>query len=135
MPTILADHDVEGHLRVLLNLWLTPTWIDIWSDLSCNVETFERLGIEDNTPDSDIWQLCQRHEIVLIPGNRNAEGEQSLEATIRRLNKPQSLPVFTIGDPDRLMRDRTYAEDVAAQLLDYLQEVDDMRGAGRLYLP
>ncbi len=135
MPTIMADHDVEGHLRVLLNIWLSPGWIDFWTEARCEVESFDRLGVAADTSDLEIWMLCQEREIVLITGNRNAEGDESLEATFQRLGTPRSLPVLTIGDPDRLMRDRHYAEDMAAQLLDYMRDLDKMRGAGRLYLP
>ena len=135
MPTIMADHDVEGQLRLLLNIWLSPSWIDLWTELRCDVESFERLGIGEDATDSDVWQLCQEREIVLVTGNRNAEGEDSLEQTMRRLGTPNSLPVLTIGDPNRLMKDRRYAEDVAAQLFDYVRDIDELRGTGRLFLP
>ena len=135
MPTIMADHDVEGQLRLLLNIWLSPSWIDLWTELRCDVESFERLGIGEDATDSDVWQLCQEREIVLVTGNRNAEGEDSLEQTMRRLGTPNSLPVLTIGDPNRLMKDRRYAEDVAARLLDYVRDIDELRGTGRLFLP
>lgn len=135
MPTIMADHDVEGHLNVLLNIWLSLEWNELWREASCDVETFERMGLRDNASDADVWRVCQERGIVLITGNRNAEGEESLEATIRRNLTPQSLPVFTIGDPDRLMRDREYAERVAARLIEYVHLLDRLRGSGRLYLP
>ncbi len=135
MPTIMADHDVEGHLQVLLSVWLSPQWIDLWTEAQCGVETFERLGIGEDASDSDVWQICQQREIVLVTGNRNAESEDSLEQTIRRLGGSTSLPVLTIGDANRLMNDRQYAEDVAARLLDYVRDIDVLRGAGRLYLP
>jgi hypothetical protein len=43
--------------------------------------------------------------------------------------------VLTIGDPDRLMRDREYAERTAAQVFEYLLELENLRGTGRLYVP
>ena len=135
MPRIMADHNVEGHLHALMNIWESADWSDVWSELSCEVESFERLGIAHDTPDTDLWKLCQQHGIVLITGNRNAEGQESLEAAIFRLGTPDSLPVVTIGDPDRLMRDPDYAERAAAQLLEYLLSLEDLRGAGRLYVP
>jgi hypothetical protein len=135
MPTVMADHDVVGHVQTLLSIWLSPGWLDIWTDMNCEVESFERLGIAEDSPDIQVWQICQDQEIVLITGNRNAEGADSLENTIRRFGTARSLPVLTIGDPDRLMRDRRYAEDVAAQILDYIRDADKMRGAGRLYVP
>ena len=45
------------------------------------------------------------------------------------------LPVLTIADPDRVMIDRDYAEDVSARVLEYLIDLDKLRGAGRLYVP
>jgi len=135
MPTILADHDVEGHLRILIRIWSSPDWSELWAQTNCAFESFERLGLEPDTPDSDVWRLCQQRQIILITGNRNAEGEDSLEATIRREATADSLPVFTIGDPGRLVRDRRYAERVAARMYGYLQMIDHLRGAGRLYLP
>jgi hypothetical protein len=34
-----------------------------------------------------------------------------------------------------VLRDRVYAEKVAESLLDYLLRIDEVRGAGRLYVP
>jgi hypothetical protein len=135
MPTIMADHDVEGHLEVLLRIWLSPDWRESWADVSCNIESFERLGIGEDASDMEIWLSCQRRAIVLITGNRNAQGDDSLERTIRRNLEPHHLPVFTISDPNRLMRDGDYAEDVAVSLIEHLERLDSLRGAGRLYLP
>jgi hypothetical protein len=135
MLKIMADHNVEGHLQVLINVWSSPEWGDVWTAMSCEIESFERLGIPHDTPDTELWQLCQRYEIVLVTGNRNAEGDESLEAAIKTLLSPQSLPVLTIGDPDRLVRDRDYAERAAAQLLEYLLDLENLRGTGRLYVP
>ncbi len=67
--------------------------------------------------------------------NRNQRGPDSLEAVIRAENQPDSLPVMTIGDADRVLEDRLYAEKVAERLLDYLMRIDELRGTGRLYVP
>ncbi len=135
MTKIMADHNVEGHLQALVNIWLSPEWGGVWSDLSCEIESFERLGIPHNTPDTELWELCQQYNIVLITGNRNAESHDSLEVAINKLGTSSSLPVVTIGDPNRLMRDRDYAEHVAGQLVQYLLDIDNLRGTGRLYVP
>jgi hypothetical protein len=50
-------------------------------------------------------------------------------------NQPGSLPVVTISDQDRVLQDRIYAEKVAVKLLEYLIRIDEVRGAGRLYVP
>jgi len=135
MPKIMADHNVEGHLELLLGIWTSPDWGDLWGEMSTELESFERLEIPHDTPDAELWTLCQERDIVLLTGNRNAEGEGSLENAINSLGTPNSLPVLTIGDPDRVFRDRDYAERIAAQVLEYLLDVDGLRGTGRLYVP
>ncbi len=71
----------------------------------------------------------------MITGNRNKRGPDSLEAVIQSQNQPDSLPVFTIADPDRVLQDRLYAEQVTERLLGYLMRIDDVRGTGRIYVP
>ena len=63
MPKIMSDHNVEGHLDVLLAIWTSPAWNDVWQDLSCDVESFQRLGIAHDTPDTELWRLCQREAL------------------------------------------------------------------------
>jgi hypothetical protein len=33
MPILMADHDVEGHLRVLTRIWLSLEWSEIWPEV------------------------------------------------------------------------------------------------------
>ena len=103
--------------------------------MGCDLESFERSGIAPDTSDTRLWELCQTHEIVLLTGNRNAEGADSLEAAIASLGTARSLPVITIGDPDRLLRDLNYAQRVAAQVLEHLLDLENLRWTGRLYVP
>lgn len=135
MLKIMADHNVEGHLQVLLAILLSPEWLDLWMDCRCEITSFDRLGIPAELDDAALWSLCQDNDVLLLTGNRNAQGDDSLESIITRAGTQQSLPVLTIGDPDRVMRDREYAEDVAAQVLQYILDVEQLRGAGRLYVP
>jgi hypothetical protein len=135
MPAIMADHDIEGQMQVLLRLLNSPAWRELWSELAIQVESFMSLGIPTNTPDVELWQLCQSRDIVLITGNRNEEDATSLEATIQSANTPESLPVLTVGEPQRILSGRTYAESVVERLVEYLIDVENLRGTGRLYLP
>jgi hypothetical protein len=135
MPAILSDHDIEGHVRVLLAVWTSADWLPLWESLGYAVESLKSLGLGDNVPDSLIWTLCQERGIILITGNRNAEGEDSLEGTMRRLCRPDSLPVITLANPNRVMVDRQYAEHVAVQILDVLMDLDRLRGTRRLFVP
>ncbi len=132
---ILADHDVEGHVQVLLRLCASAEWAEIWESLACHADSFEGLGLSHETTDIKVWQLCQEREIVLVTGNRNADGPTSLEIAIRQLGAEKSLPVITISDSKRLLRDRDYAQAAAAQLLQDLVDLESLRGTGRLYIP
>jgi hypothetical protein len=135
MQGILADINVGKQLRSVLMIWTSETWREIWDALGLRVFSFARLGLSHRSPDSLIWRTCQREQLVLITANRNEEGPDSLEATIRNENQPDSLPVVTIANARRVLSDRAYAERVAESLLDYLMRIDEYRGTGRLYVP
>jgi hypothetical protein len=135
MASIMADHNVEGHFVVLLRLWTSDVWRAMWESLQLEVESFEHLGIPYSTSDRELWQLCQQREIVLLTANRNDEGVDSLEATMHTLNTPSSLPVLTLADPALVLASRDYAERVAIRVLEYLLELDNLRGVGRLFVP
>ena len=134
MAGIMADHNVEGHVVVLLRLWTSAASRAVW-ECALEVESFERLGIPHDTSDHELWQLCQQREIILLTANRHDEGPDSLEATMRALNVPSSLPVLTIADPELVLASRDYAERVAIQVLEYLLDLDHFRGVGRLFVP
>ena len=135
MPAIVADHDIEGQVRVLLRLLTSAAWSAIWHELAIRVESFAGLELPENTSDATLWQFCQTQQIILITGNRNKAGPEALEAVIERSNPPTSLPVLTIGAPPRVLSSRAYAERVATRLLEVLLDVEQYRGTGRLYLP
>jgi hypothetical protein len=132
---ILLDNNIEGHLKHLLPVWLSPYWREEWASLALTVHDFEQLGLARNVPDSVLWQICQDLEIVLVTANRNDKGPDSLEATIRNRNGPTSLPVVTLADGNRILKEPTYAYRVAEKILDYLFDIDKMRGTGRLFVP
>ncbi len=54
---------------------------------------------------------------------------------MRAKNTATSLPVFTLANAERVFHSRDYAERVAVKLLEYLLDIDRVRGTGRLYLP
>ncbi len=87
-----------------------------------------------NVSDTDLWQTCQRRDVVLITANRNDDGPDSLEATIQRLNRPSHLPILTISDAEQVLSNRDYATRIVARLLEYLLDLDNYRRTGRLYL-
>jgi hypothetical protein len=135
MRGILADVNAEAHARAIVSIWTSDAWRDLWQSLGLVVESLPSLGLPYNASDALIWRSCQRVGLILLTGNRNADGPESLEATIRNENRPDSLPVITVADMDRMLRDRPYAEKVAERFLETLIAIDDFRGTGRLYVP
>jgi hypothetical protein len=135
MRGILADINVGKQRDAVLTIWASDTWRDLWSGLGLVVENFPGLGLAFDASDAVIWRTCQREGLVLVTGNRNQRGPDSLESVIQDENQPDSLPVITLADADRVLRDRLYAEPVAEALLDYLMRIDEVRGVGRLYVP
>ncbi len=135
MRGILADINIGRQRQAILAIWATDTWRDLWSSLGLSVASFPSLGLSYGASDALIWATCQREGLVLITGNRNKRGADSLEAVIQRENRADSLPVITIADPRRVLNDRLYAEQVAERLLEKLIAIDDFCGAGRIYVP
>lgn len=135
MMGILADNNAQGHVEILVQIWQSDAWREFWTDLNVSLLTFGDLGLTPEVPDALLWNACQQRQVVLITYNRNAKGPDSLEETIRAHNAPHSLPVFTIANADRVHTSKAYAERVAERLLEYLLEIDKVRGTGRLYVP
>ena len=135
MKGILADNDSEGSLAVILIVWSSDIWRNLWNDLGLAVMGFADLRLSPASSDAEIWRACQREQLVLITGNRNANDPDSLERVIRAENQPTSLPVITLANSRRIIHDRHYSDIAAEKLLDYLIRIDDVRGAGRLYVP
>ena len=135
MLTLMADHDVEGQRQVLLCVLTSAEWQSLWTELAVHVESFTSLGMPTHTPDAILWQFRQTPHIILITGNRNEDGPASLEATLQASNTPSSLRVLTISEPQRLLSSRAYAHRVVERLVEYLIDIENLRGTGRLYLP
>jgi len=110
-------------------------WIEFWNAISIPILAFSDVGLDDTTPDDELWERCQSMGWILITGNRNKLGEDSLEETIRRENQMHSLPVFTIGRPGDVLISSNYVKKIAEKLIDYLLYPENILGNGRLYLP
>jgi hypothetical protein len=135
MHGLLVDVNCEGQVAALVRLFESPTWKDVWQRLQLTVYYFNHLSLDTRTPDRRVWQICQERQLILITRNRNRKGEQSLEAAIRDLNQPSSLPVITLANADKILHNRDYAHAVAEELMDYLLYMDNFLGAGRLWVP
>lgn len=135
MKALLSDVNILGHVRILADILEGREWRGVWALLKLELLAFDDLNLSIETADSDLWQLCQEREMILITANRNANDPASLETTIRTRNTAGSLPVFTIAGPEKILYSRAYAERVVERILDYLIDIENYRGTGRLYLP
>ena len=135
MNGILADANCAGHLALLLRLMQEGWRHDVWEGLHLANVSFADLGLHADASDRAVWEVCQREQVILLTANRNDVGLDSLEATLQQHNTPHSLPVFTLANDQRVLRDRLYAEAVADRLIEFLFDIDSYRGTGRLYLP
>lgn len=135
MLGLLADVHARAHLRALLLIFTAPRWREIWSALDVHVHTFRSLGLDYNASDAEIWRVCQQDQLLLLTSNRNQDGADSLESTIRTSSTIQTLPVLTMADPDRVLADAAYTERVAVRLMEIVMDIERHRGTGRLYLP
>jgi hypothetical protein len=81
-----------------------------------------------------VWEFAQAHRLLLVTGNRNMEGEDSLEQTIRTHNHAAALPIITIGNVARLI-DPAYRDRCATRLAEIGLYLEDYLGVGRLFVP
>ena len=132
---LLSDANINGHVARLVTRMQAEPWIGFWKDLEVSCVSFTQVGLDPADSDLVVWKRCQEKRLLLITGNRNDDGPDSLENTIRTCTTPQSLPVFTIGDVDSVLTDGEYAAEVIWSLFEYLFDLDDLLGTGRLYLP
>lgn len=134
MQIILSDHNCEGHAEAIFNVL---RYDELWLELvPMELIWFQHVDLSDRANDETVWRLCQEKGYLLLTGNRTADdGNRSLEMSIRRLVTPDSLPVLTIGNLQRVLTDPTYCRACAEQLAEIVDELHKYRGVTRLYLP
>jgi hypothetical protein len=132
---ILADVHMVPCVEDLVRAMQREPWTEFWTHLKLALYRFEDVGLAPISSDLEIWLRCQDEDLILLTNNRNKKSADSLETTLQKCNTPTSLPVFTISNLSRLRKNQAYAERVIKTLLDYLLDIDRVRGAGRLYLP
>lgn len=135
MKGLIADTNIQGQVEYLVQRMQAKAWAEFWLALGLVLRRFEDVGLSASATDLEVWNICQTEHLILITDNRNLASEDSLEATIRRNNTPESLPVFTIADMHEFRTNSSYVERVVEALYDYLLRIDEVRGTGRLYLP
>jgi hypothetical protein len=68
--------------------------------------------------------------MILLTGNRTMKGKNSLEQVLREENKPDSFPVLTIGNVDRI-DDRDYRNRCADRIVEIALDIDQYVEFGR----
>lgn len=134
MRGVVADANNRLQVDYLVSLMQRPEWINFWIKLDLQLVYFEDIGLSVDAPDAEVWMKCQAEQLILITDNRNHDGPDSLEATIRRDNSRTCLPIFTISSADAFRKDREYADRVVVSMYDYLLRIESIYGAGRIYL-
>jgi hypothetical protein len=132
---LLADINIQGHIEIMIKRMQAEPYMGFWNHLGLSYLSFADVGLSPSDSDAVIWHRCQQRRAFLLTNNRNDDGPESLEATIRTCNTLQSLPVFTIGDAEKLKNEQEYSDRVIRRLLGYLLELENILGTGRLYLP
>lgn len=131
MITVLVDHDIEGQALALWGTLGKMGWLEI---VDMELSTFRDVGLPSNSTDRDVWRFAQANGMILFTNNRNMDGEDSLEQTLRNENRLTSLPVLTVANADRLS-ERRYRERCAAQILEIVIDLDKNLGRSRIYIP
>lgn len=128
----LIDHNLRGHAIVLLGSLTASGWLDL---ISIRFILFEEVGLAIDSDDRVVWQLAQFSQMILLTANRSMKGKNSLEQVMREENTPTLLPVVTIGNINRLLAEPDYRERCVNRLVEIVVDIEDYRGAGRIFIP
>jgi len=131
MMNFLIDYNLTGDAVLFWGTLSAEGWLDL---LTIRFFTFQEVGLPMDSSDCVVWQFAQTNQMILITANRNMKGDDSLEQTIREENTPTSLPILTIGNPDRFDEGR-YRQNCATRLIEILLDLDNYRGVGRIFIP
>jgi len=131
MITVLSDHDIKGKVFLLWGAVTASGWLEL---MPMRLVRFRDVYLPPDSTDRAVWRFAQAQGMILLTNNRNMEGVDSLEQTLREENTVGALPVLTIGNFDRIT-ERAYREDCAARLLEIAVYLDEYLGVGRLFIP
>jgi len=95
---------------------------------------FKDVGLSADSTDREVWRFAQANQMILLTANRNMEGKNSLEQTMREENTSISLPILTISKDERL-KEKDYRNRCAEKLLEIVLNLDNHIGSGRIFIP
>jgi hypothetical protein len=131
MITVLVDHDIEGQAALLWSTFVADGWLEF---TPLQFVTFDQIRLAHASPDRIVWELAQKQRMILLTGNRNMDGKDSLEQTIQDANTPTSLPIITIANVSRMV-ETAYRKRCAARLAEIGFSLEEYLGTGRLFIP
>jgi hypothetical protein len=129
--TVLLDHDLEGQVPFLEAGWRETGWNQY---LHLELIRLRDRNVPNDASDQDIWRYVQRAHPLLLTNNRNREDATSLQATSERENTPDSLPVLTVSDNDKLVLP-AYRQQAAHKLAAVIIDLENYLGVGRVFIP
>lgn len=127
----LIDHNIRGQAQLLLNVIENEGWLDL---VAIRFVMFEEIALEIDSSDRAVWRLAQANQMILLTANRSMKGKDSLEQVMREENTPDSLPVVTIGNVDRVSESE-YRERCVNRLVEIALYAENYRGARRIFIP
>ena len=128
----LIDHNLKGHALVLFGAIASQGWLDI---LPIQFVNFAEVDLAVDSNDRVVWRLAQEKQMILLTANRSMKGKNSLEQVIREESTPNSLPVFTIANADRLLNDVDYRGRCVESLIETTLDIDSYQGTRRIFIP
>ena len=138
MNGLLTDMNIQGQRDVLVGLLRALDLYDLLAGLGVRFLTFPEVELHPRTPDRQVMRYCDDNRLVLFTDNRNDDGPDSLEATLRDSLHPDSLPVLTVSDKERFRTSSDYQRAVAksvAEILFAVHQEAKYLGLGRMFVP
>lgn len=127
----LVDYNLDGYALIFLGILTKHGWLQF---LSIKFITFREAGLLMDSSDRIVWDYAQANQMSVLTANRNMKGKNSLEQIIREENQPDSFPVVTIGDLNRL-DEFDYREQCVDRLIEITLDIENYRGVGRVFIP
>ncbi len=131
MIAVLVDYNIEGQAALLWSTLQTEGWV---AAAPMRFVRFSEVNLPAASSDREIWHFAQANQLIVLTANRNMEGADSLEQTLRDANQTTSLPILTISNADRIV-EAAYRARCAARLAEIVVYLSDYLGSGRLYIP
>lgn len=127
----LIDYNLTGDAVLFWGTLSSEGWLEL---LPIRFFTFREVELPMDSSDRVVWDFAQTNQMILITANRNMKGDDSLEQTMREENTPTSLPILTIGNPDRF-DESGYRQKCATRLIEILFNLENYMGVGRIFIP